>query len=78
MTDSIGDYCCGKWVRIPTLDGKLSVEQYISERTYKPIVLRFWAKMWCLTHLCGYTWPNVDDPPDSPHDPTIINSLGIK
>jgi len=24
--------------------------------------IRFWIKMWCLTHLCGCSLTNVDDP----------------
>lgn len=36
-----------------TLDGKVKIQQHISERTYIPKVLKFWVKMWYTTHLCG-------------------------
>jgi hypothetical protein len=53
----------------PTFHRKVEVECFISERTHKPNVLRFWVKMGCPTLLCGSSWSNVDDPPLPPHDP---------
>lgn len=35
-----------RWVRSPTLDGKVTVEYYISDRTHKPNALRFWDEIW--------------------------------
>lgn len=37
----------------PTSDGKVNVEHFISEKTRKLDVVRFWVNMWYLSHLCG-------------------------
>jgi len=29
--------------------GKVEIENFISERTHKPIALKFWVKMWYLS-----------------------------
>jgi hypothetical protein len=59
-----------------SLDGKVSVEQYISEMIHIPNGLRFWVKMQCPTHLCDCSLAQCDDlplpVPDSPHNPTKI------
>jgi len=32
---------------------RVDVEYFISNMTHKPIVIRFWVKVWCPTHLHG-------------------------
>jgi len=48
------EMCCdvSMWVKVPTLNRRVMVEQLINEKTQKFNVLSFWLKVWCLTHLC--------------------------
>ena len=55
------------------LDKKMKVEHFISERAHKHIVLRFWVRVLCLSHLCGCSGLDADDPQRSPHDPTMVS-----
>jgi hypothetical protein len=57
-----------------SLDGKVSVEQYISETIHILNGSRFWVKIQCPTHLCDCSLAQCDDLPlpDSPHNPTKI------
>lgn len=38
-----------------------------------PIALRFWVRMWCLSHLCGCSGLDVGGPSSSPRDPTVVS-----
>jgi hypothetical protein len=39
----------------------VKIEHFISEMTHKSNALRFWLKVWCLTHLYSYFESNVED-----------------
>jgi len=54
-------------------DKRLNVEHLISKRTHKPIALRFWVRVWCLSYLCGCSSLDVDSLPSSPCDPTVVS-----
>jgi len=58
-----------------TSDRKVEVEHFISERTHKPIALRFWVRVWRLSHLCGCSGLDVGGPPGSPRYPTVVLEL---
>jgi hypothetical protein len=53
-----------------TLLRKLKVWHFICVRNHKPNVLRFWVKMWCLTHLIIIVKTNVYYPRLSSRNPT--------
>jgi len=57
-------------IRSFTLHGNEKVEQYISESTHNPNVLKFLVWMCCSTHLFDFSWFNIDGPPDFRDDPT--------
>jgi len=57
----------------PTSDKRVKVEHLISKRTHKPIALRFWVRVWCLSCLWGCSSLDVDGPPSSPRDLTIVS-----
>ena len=63
--------CMQVLVICPTSDRKVEVEHFISERTHKLIALRFWVRVWCLSHLYGCL--DVGGPPGSPRDPTVVS-----
>jgi len=44
--------------------------------THKPIALKFWVRAWRLSCLCGCSSLDVDAPPSSPHDPTVVSEPG--
>ena len=69
-----GECCCVQvWVICPTSDRKVKVEHLISKRIHKPIALRFWVRVWCLSCLCGCSSLDVAGPPDSPSDPSVVS-----
>jgi hypothetical protein len=45
---------------------------------HKLNVLRFWVKMWYVTHLCDYSWPSVVWSPISSHDPTVVSGSKVQ
>jgi len=51
----------------------MEADHFISERTRTYIVLWFWIKMWRLSHLYGFSEPNIDDHCTPPRDPTLID-----
>jgi len=59
-------------------DRKVEVEHFISEMTHKIIVLRFWARVQCVSHLYGCSCSDVGGALGSTRDPTINNSEMIK
>lgn len=61
------------WVRNLTLLRKVEVDHFISKRTHTYIVLRFYVKVWWLSHLYGCSEPNMDDHWTPPRDPTLID-----
>jgi len=61
------------WVICLTSDRKVKVEHLISKRTRKPITLRFWVRVWCLSCLYGCSSLDVDGPPGSPQWPTVVS-----
>ncbi|KEH38428.1 hypothetical protein MTR_2g070860 [Medicago truncatula] len=65
--------CCVQvCVICPTSDRKVEVEHFIIGRTHKPIALRFWIRVWRLSHLCGCFGLDVGGPP---RDPTVVSEL---
>jgi len=67
----VGSSCCVQvWVICFTSDEKVEVEHFIY-----PITLRFWVRMWCLSHLCGCSGLDVGGPSGSPRDPTDVSEL---
>jgi len=70
------DCCVQVWVICLTSDRKVEVKHYISESTHKPITLRFWVRVWRLSHLYGCYVLDVDGPPGCPRDPTMVSELG--
>ena len=50
------------WVICPTSDKRVKVEHLISKRTYKPIALRFWVRVWRLSCKCSCSSLDVIGP----------------
>jgi len=61
------------WVICPTSDKRVKVEHLISKRTHKPNALRFWVRVWRLSRLCDCSSLDVDGPPSSSTDPTVVS-----
>ncbi|RHN49142.1 hypothetical protein MtrunA17_Chr7g0271311 [Medicago truncatula] len=59
IVNSIGMYrvrgllLCTSVSYMSTSDKIVNVEHLISKMTHKPIALRFWVRVWCLSCLCG-------------------------
>ena len=73
LTSCITSLLCARISICPTSDRKVEVEHFISERIHKPIALRFWVRVWCLSHLCGCSSLYMSGPPGSPRDPTVVS-----
>lgn len=42
---------------------------------HTPNVLRFLVNMWCVSHMCGCSWPNMNV---LSHDPSVVSELMVR
>lgn len=72
LRENIMNLLCIKWVRSVTWFRKVEVVHFISEIIHKSNALRFWVKVWWLTHSYCCSWPNVGDLLDSLWSNTLL------